>query len=75
MDIKTEDNDIVIRFSKDLLTTKSLNSLIEQIKMNEIAKKSNMIEQQAWDLSEEIKEEWWKKHGKKLLDRAGIIDI
>jgi hypothetical protein len=59
-------------FKGYLMTTESLNELVEKIRMIEITKNSEMTEEQSWDLSEELKQNWWDEHGKDFLAKAGI---
>ncbi len=46
--------------------------MIERFELEEFVKDVKMSEEDAWTLSEKIKEEWWAKEGKKLLREKGI---
>jgi hypothetical protein len=69
MDITQENNDIIIRFSKDLISNNALNKFIEMLRLEELSKQNQMTEQQAFELSEELKENWWNEHKGEILSR------
>ena len=69
IDIKTDDKDVTIRFPKDLISENCLERLLERLEVEALASKNKMTEEQAWELSEEIKQSWWKNNEASILER------
>jgi len=70
--VSLEDKEIVIRIPEGVLSVEYIQDLIERFELEEFVKDVKMSEEDAWTLSEKIKEEWWAKEGKKLLREKGI---
>ena len=60
--VKVENEDIVLSFPKNLVSSKYVSRFIERLEMEKIAQKSELSEEDAWKLSEEIKKSWWDKN-------------
>jgi hypothetical protein len=67
---KRDKEDIIIRFSKDLLSSEELEKFLNILEISELAKKNNMTKEQAFRLSEKIKEEWWNKNKDSFLSNS-----
>jgi phosphotransferase system IIA component len=61
-DIK--DGKLIIELDADVIDT----DILSFISSMEISKKSKMSEEQIFELSEEIKENWWKENKDKFVD-------
>jgi RNA polymerase-interacting CarD/CdnL/TRCF family regulator len=59
LDIKLENNEFVMRIPKVLISDVYLRKLIERLELELKVKKIKMTEEQAWEISEEIKSDWW----------------
>ena len=57
-----QDDIFTLNIPKDLITNKMVQKLISLIEFRELIKDNAMTEQQAFDLSEEIKEKWWQEN-------------
>ena len=57
-----QNKNFLLSIPKDLLTDKMVQKLISLIEFRELIKDNAMTEQQAFDLSEEIKEKWWQEN-------------
>lgn len=44
-----------------------VQEFLERLRIEAIMEKSQLTEQQAWELSEKIKQDWWQKNKKKFL--------
>jgi hypothetical protein len=54
----------------------ALLGILTRLKIEEIASQIDLSEEEIWELSEKVKQEWWEKEGKKLLKEKGIsIDV
>ncbi len=69
IEMKLEDQNIVLKFPKKLMSETYLNRLIERLEVEDTASKNQMTEEEAWQISEEIKENWWKEHKDEFLSR------
>ena len=69
IEIKSSSNKIMIEFPKNLISPGDLERFIEKLKTEEIAQKNAMSENEAWNLSEDIKETWWNENKDDILKR------
>lgn len=65
--ITFEDDKAILRFPKQLMSSAYVQEFLERLRIEAIMDKSQLTEEQAWELSEEIKQEWWQKNKKKFL--------
>ncbi len=65
--VETTQKTITLSFSKDFMPPAKLSDLIENLRMKELLAKSQLTEQQAFNLSKELKENWWKNNRKEFL--------
>jgi len=72
IDIKYKDDDAILTFPKKIVSSKSVQDFIERLKLETIAQKSQLTEEQAWELSEEIKQTWWDENKQRFIDRLKI---
>jgi hypothetical protein len=72
LDVKVEDNEFVMRIPKFLIGETYLRRLIERMELELKVKKIKMTEEQAWELSEEIKSDWWNENEQKIYDKIKI---
>ena len=69
MQIKTEGKNLVVRIPKNLISKDYVERFVERIELEMLVEKSRMTEKEAWKLSEEIKEDWWKENRDKTRMR------
>lgn len=65
--ITFEDDKAILKFPKQLMSSAYVQEFLERLRLEAIMDKSQLTEQQAWELSEKIKQEWWQKNKKKFL--------
>jgi hypothetical protein len=46
-----------------------LTRLLDLIRLEELSQKNRMSAEEAWNISEEIKADWWKEYGAALLSK------
>lgn len=68
--ITFKDDDAILKFPKQLASAGYVQKFLERLRMEAIIEKSKLTEKQAWELSEEIKQEWWDKNKERFLKRA-----
>jgi hypothetical protein len=68
IDVKRVNDEIVVRFPKELLSNDELEHFLRRLRLEEVISKSRMTEELAWEISEEIKESWWEKNKDKFLE-------
>jgi hypothetical protein len=67
--VQTTQQTITLSFDKSFLPPDVLSNLIENLRMKELLVKSQLTEQQAFILSEELKNNWWKNNQDKILEK------
>ena len=67
IDITFEANDVVIKFPKQFVSSDYVQNFLERLRLETIAQKSQLLEEQAWELSEEVKQQWWQKNKEMFL--------
>jgi len=69
VDIKFEKDEAILKFPKQLISADYVQQFLERLRLEAIVEKSKLTDEQAWDLSEQLKREWWEKNKDKLLKR------
>jgi len=69
IEIEVKNGDLILSFPKDLISSKYISRFIERLEMEKIAQKSLLSEENAWRLSEEIKESWWNRNRDRFLKK------
>jgi len=64
-----EGKTLVVKIPKDLISKDYVERFVERLELEMLVEKSQMTSKDAWKLSEEIKEDWWKKNRNKVLKR------
>ena len=62
-----EKDEAILIFPKQLVATNYVQKFLERLRLEAIAEKNEMTEAQAWDLSEQIKQEWWQNNKERML--------
>ena len=65
--ITFEDDKAILKFPKQLMSSPYVQEFLERLRIEAIMDKSQLTEEQAWELSEKIKKEWWQRNKKKFL--------
>lgn len=69
VNISFKDDEAILKFPKQLVNSSYVQEFFDRLRIETIVAKSELSEKQAWELSEEIKLEWWKKNKDKFLKR------
>jgi len=64
-----EKDKAILKFPKQLMAMDYVQQFLEKLRVESIIEKSKLTEEQAWELSEQIKEEWWNKNRERILKR------
>lgn len=65
--ISFNDDEAILKFPKQLVSSAYVQEFLQRLRLEAIVEKSQLTEEQAWELSEEIKQEWWQKNKDKFL--------
>ncbi len=68
--ITFKDDKAILKFPKQLISSGYVQEFLERLRLEAIVEKSQLSEEQAWELSEDIKREWWEKNKRKFLKRV-----
>lgn len=66
---QTTNTTVNLSFSKEFLSSSEVVKFIETLRIKELLSKSQMTEEQALQLDEEMKEEWWQKNQARFLEK------
>ena len=69
MKLTFEKDEVILKFPIDLLSEGYVQDFFQRLKSEMIVRKSRLSEEAAWELSEEIKQEWWEKNREKFLKK------
>ena len=69
VEITFNKNQAILKFPKQLASSDYVQQFLERLRLETIIEKSKLTEEQAWELSEEIKQEWWRKNKEKFFKR------
>lgn len=64
-----KDDEAILKFPKQLISSGYVQEFLERLRLEAIAEKSLLSDKDAWDLSEELKRNWWKENKSDLLKR------
>lgn len=70
LDIKMEQNELVLRIPKGYVDNEYLQRLINLLEVEQITEKSELTEENSRMLSEELKANWWEKNKAAFLKGA-----
>jgi hypothetical protein len=72
LEINKEGDVFTIKFKRDDVSEDFLQKLLTKFKIEKLLEKSQLTKEQAWQLSEEIKENWWDENKDWILTKIGI---
>jgi hypothetical protein len=70
MRIKVEGSNLVFKIPKNLISRDYVERFMERIELEMLVGKSQMADSEAWELSEKIKQDWWKENKDRVLKRV-----
>ena len=62
IDVKAENGVVHLVFPTEGMSPEQVNDFVIWLRVEAIARRSKLTEQAAWELSEEIKADWWEKN-------------
>lgn len=65
--ITVDDQDIIVRFNRDLMDRDTLSKFLDYLELETIRKRSNLTDEQAATLAEEIDRDVWSKIKQKFV--------
>jgi hypothetical protein len=65
--VEKTDTDVRMTIPKDAVPPKQLNALLNWLRLEEIAQRSGLTEEEADRIAEEIKAEWWAANKEKFI--------
>jgi len=69
VEITFEKDEAILKFPKQFVSTDYVQQFLERLRVEAIVEKSKLTEEQVWELSEQLKRDWWQKNKEKLLKR------
>ncbi len=65
--ISFSDNEAIVKFPKNLMSSDYVQEFLQRLRLEAIAEKSQLTEESAWKMSEELKEKWWRENRTSFL--------
>jgi hypothetical protein len=65
--VEKTDTDVRMTIPKDAVPPKQLNALLNWLRLEEIAQRSGLTEEEADRIADEIKAEWWATNKEKFI--------
>ena len=65
--ISFSDNEAIVKFPKNLMSSDYVQEFLQRLRLEAIAEKSQLTEESAWKMSEELKEKWWQENKASFL--------
>lgn len=65
--IANKNDNWILTIPKQMLSDEYVKRLIERIEFLNLVDESQLSKKDAWNLSEEIKENWWKENRDRIL--------
>ena len=65
--IVSNESNWILTIPKMLISEKEIQKILDLMRFHELAKVSEMTEQKAWELSEDIKEQWWMNNKDRIM--------
>jgi hypothetical protein len=66
IEVKAEKGMVHMSFPTDGMSAGQVNDFVTWLRVESIARRSKLTEDDAWKLSEEIKADWWKKNSSRF---------
>jgi hypothetical protein len=67
LEVQVKGDRVNVAFSRDLVSDKDLMDFIEKVRLKNLIAKSELTEEDAARLDQELKSEWWKRNRERLL--------
>lgn len=68
--VETTDSDVRVTIPKDEVPTDRLNAFLDWLRLESVARRSQLSEQEADRLAEEMKDDWWAANKDRFLKSA-----
>jgi hypothetical protein len=65
--VENTDTDVRVTIPRNAVPPKQLNAFLDWLRLEEIAQRSGLAEEEADRIAEAIKAEWWAANKKKLI--------
>jgi hypothetical protein len=62
IDVKAENGRVLLAFPTEGMSAEQVNEFVNWLRVEAAARRSQLTADDAWRLSEDIKEDWWKKN-------------
>ncbi|MGE5343541.1 MAG: hypothetical protein ACM3SY_18890 [Candidatus Omnitrophota bacterium] len=69
LDVQVKDDNINIVISKDLISDHDLIEFLERMRVKQLISESKLLENDAINLDEELKTDWWQNNKDKFLSK------
>ena len=71
--IISKEQNWILTIPKALISDKEIKKIMDLLKFYELVKGSDMTEKKAWQLSEEVKEQWWLDNKNRIMEKINVV--
>jgi hypothetical protein len=62
IEVKADKGIVQVTFATEGMSPEQINAFVAWLRVEAIARRSQMTEEAAWQLSEEVEADWWEKN-------------
>ncbi len=70
--VSTEGDNWIFTIPKSLMSESYVQKLLDRLAFYELTQMNELTPDQAWELSETVKEDWWQANRERILAKMGI---
>ena len=68
IDVKAENGVVRLTFPTDGMSAEQVNDFVNWLRHESVARRSRLTETAAWQLSEDLKADWWEKNKERFVE-------
>jgi hypothetical protein len=69
LDIKFEGDNIILKFPRNTITSRYFQDFLNRMRLEINAQKSEITDEEIFEISEEIKQNWWNENKNEFIKR------
>jgi hypothetical protein len=68
--IETDEHEIRVNIPTDGMSPEAVSKFVNWLRVELIARRSRLADEAAWQISEDIKADWWARNKVRLIERT-----
>ena len=66
--VEANENEIRVKIPTDGMSPEAVRAFVDWLRIEAVARQSQLTDQGAWKLSEDVKSDWWSKNKSRFND-------